>query len=225
MTADYSPVAYAMDWRRILDFAFLDFFKIFNNEFTHDEKTGIYVYSGNATKYKLKRFFSESLDEWLKKLAIGIAKEKKMVKHVYIVETCRLNDNIANKLSLRKNENLLNISYGLVEQDIVVDLVKFEDIFTRIFQEYFSGKRSIEGFKFVKHKNFRSKSILKLIKQHYGSEHFVKCNWRYFGLPEKPRKVLLDLNDKVNLNKKQLIKHENLISCKLTEIKQFLGFV
>lgn len=225
MTADYSPVAYAMDWRRILDFAFLDFFKIYNNEFTHDEENGIYVYSGNASKYTLRKFFSESLAEWLNKLAAGIAKEKKMVKHVYIVETCRLNDNIINKISFKKNENRLNVSYGLVEQDIIVDLVKFEDIFAKVFHDYFSGKSSIEGFKFVKHKNFRSKSILKMIKQHYGSEHFVKCNWRYFGLPEKPRKVLFDLNDKLNINKKQLTKHENLINCKLTEIKQFLGFV
>lgn len=225
MVADYSPTAYAIDWRRILDFALLDFFKIFNSDFTHDEAKNTYVYSGNMTKYGLRKFFSESISSWLVKMAACIEKQKKIVKHVYIVGTCKLNDNIANKISKRKIESKLNRSYGFVEQDIIVDLVKFEDIFTRIFNDYFSGKCSVGEFKFVKHKNFRSKSILKLIKQHYGTEHFVKCNWRYFGLLEKPRRVLLDLNDKLNLNKKQLAKHENLVSCKLTEVKQFLGFV
>ena len=226
MVADYSPFAYAMDWRRILDFALLDFFKVFNSDFTCDKNTETYVYSGNATKYGLKKFFSESIAAWLEKMAAKIGREKKRIKHVYVIETCRINDNIANKISGKKtDEARLNTSYSLMEKDIVIDLVKFEDIFTKIFNDYFSGKLQIPGFKFVKHKNFKSKTIIKLIRQHYGTEHFTRCNWRYFGLPEKPRRILLDLNDSCKINKKQLTKHEDLVNCKLTEIKQFLGFV
>ena len=164
---DFSPTAYYLPWTTVLNNALIEFFKAFNDSFTKNEK-GYYVFSAKFEKVKIKKWFAEKISEFLTDIAEKM-REKMTISHVFLVETCKTNDNV-----FLTDKRKFNISYKLLEDDIHIDMVKFEDIFDKIFNKYFSGKISLsDNFKVVRHKNLPASTIKTIILKKYGKKHFV----------------------------------------------------
>lgn len=181
---DFSPTAYYLPWTIVLNNALIDFFKAFNDSFTKNEK-GYYVFSAKFEKVKIKRWFAEKMREHIDSFT-GFMRENPHVSHVFLVETCKTNDNVF----LESNQKY-NLSYKLLEEDIHLDMVKMEDIFDRIFNQYFFGKISLgENFKVVRHKNLPASTIRSLILKKYGKKHFVDLS-----NTGQSQKIIADLNE------------------------------
>jgi hypothetical protein len=97
-----------------------------------------------------------------------------------------VNDNVF----LEENRKY-NLSRKILEEDIHIDMVKFEDIFDRVFNQWFSGKISLgNNFKVIRHKNLPASTIRSLILKKYGKKHFVDLENTC-----QSQTIISDLND------------------------------
>lgn len=204
---DFCPRAFCISYPNVLNNALIAFFDTFNSFFTN--QNGIYVFSANVSKSKLKKIFSELIDTEIQKAIDKINQNDAKTKHIYLIDTCKLNDNVVS------NDNSeFNISYKILEEGISIDFVKFEDVFSEIFAKYAKekNKKTIP----LKHKNLSHSVLLNLLKQEYGEKRcFLNCI-------EVNRRIIADMNDSICLDKKTLIDKKQQIDFCLKEAKEYL---
>lgn len=200
---DFSLNAICINYSNILNNVFLEFFEKFNSSFIFENNT--YIFSENISKVKLKKIFKELILNEIDNTLKTFSTNSRNIK-VYLIDTCKINNNII----FSETKSDYNISYKLLEDDIYIDLIKFEDIFSEIFKTI-----KIKNVILLKHKNFSFLQLYNIIEKFFGKNHCKEINiCRKY--------ILYDLNNDIAVDKNYLNSIKDIIQFKINEVNEYI---
>lgn len=117
----------------------------------------------------------------------------------------------------------LHLKYFLREQDIVIDMVQFNEACCEVFNKMFFGN-AIKAKKhvfFLTHKNLDCYSMFKILKCIFGRANCINMRDMFFQDVQSPIIAVNDLIDKSIHNKMQANKDKRFKKL-FNEVKQFV---
>lgn len=198
---DFSLNAICINYSDILNNAILDFFNDFNSSFIHENNK--YVFSDNISKQRLKKYFKEVITSEIHKHIENTNSFEK----IYLITSCKVNNNI---VFSSKDKSDYNITYKLLEDDIYIDIIKFEDIFDEIFRNI-----KIKNVVLLRHFNFSYSQLYNVILKYYGINHCRELNI-------SRKNILYDLNNDINIDKQYIKIIKDKINFNIQEILEFI---
>lgn len=230
-----SPKINLLYFKAVLDAVFVRFFDLYNNSFTNID--GNYYLKEEVPYSRLVKIFRELAVDELKK---HINKFNILSPHYYvIIGACMPKDNILLKYKdsgyfPEKLDKLLKadyqLKYSLREKDIKLDMLKFNEVCVKVFNEFFSGKNKVERYfgkeyvrnlVFVQHKHLDCYSLFKMIKFMYGRTNCRNLYEERFKECMCPLIAVNDLIDRYVHNKTALNKDVDFKQY-VEEVKRFL---
>lgn len=185
-----TPKINLLYYKNILDLMILEFFDKYNDLFIKQD--GLYVFSANFSKSKLKSILNELFINAITKYVTEF--DLLNPNYYFIISSCLPKDNLL--LSLRTKEVFpkkldllltknINYKYILVEKDIKIDFSLFNQIFIEIFNKYFLNSKNVlkdfgpdyKNIFFIQHNRLDCYMLFKIIKNKFGDENCINI-WK-----------------------------------------------
>lgn len=222
-------------YKALIDKCFLSFFTNYNNSFIKNSNNN-YILADNFSKNKLKTIFKKYLSDEIKLYV----KPYNLLEPNYflIIGACQPKNNLLLKFKddnyfPEKLNKIINydfqIKYLIKEQDIKLDLIKFNQVLFEIFLELFKSQHKLlqligkeyKNVFFIQHSKLDCYSMFKTIKFLYGKNNCWNIYKEQFYNIKSPIIAINDLIDKyihnkINMNKSLEFK---LI---VQEVKQYI---
>lgn len=222
-------------FKELINFALLQFFIDYNESFINQNNQ--YIFSGNITNAKLISYFKKIIKT---ELLNTIQPYNLFSPNYYlIIGGCFPKENILlqykdlNYFPEKLNKLLqsdIQIKYILNEKDIKLDIIKFNEIFTIIFNELFScqqnvlkylGKKYSNVF-FIQHSQLDCYLLFKTIKFILGSKNCINLYKEKF---KDNKQCIIAINDKIQqyIHNKSLLNSNLEYKSIILELKQYLS--
>ena len=222
------PKYHLLYFKCLLDVAFIQFFDKYNDQFAKYD--GKYFFCGAMSKQAIEEFFMKSVQQQLS----AIIKPFDVIKapdYYFIIGACQPKDNFLlnfkdetfPKKLAEAIDGKLHLKYFLREQDIVIDMVQFNEICCNVFNKMFfgCGISSQKHVIFLTHKNLDCYSLFKILKCIFGKANCINMRDQFFGDIRAPIIAVNDLIDKSIHNKTQVNKDKRF-KMLFNEVKQFI---
>lgn len=222
------PKYHLLYFKCLLDVAFIEFFDKHNDQFAKQD--GKYFFCGMMSKQAIEDFFMESVQKQLDAL-IEPFDIIRSPNYYFIIGACQPRDNFLlnfkddtfPKKLMDAINGKLHLKYFLREQDIVIDMVQFNEACCEVFNKMFFGN-AIKAKKhvfFLTHKNLDCYSMFKILKCIFGRANCINMRDMFFQDVQSPIIAVNDLIDKSIHNKMQANKDKRFKKL-FDEVKQFV---
>lgn len=224
------PKCYLLYFKNMLDVAFIEFFDEYNDFFEKNDN-GQYVLLKALDEGSLEKFFIKSIEKQLKDIVIPYDIINAPNSY-FIIGSCNPRDNFLlrfrdNKYFPRKLNDMIfkskfQLKYLLRENDIKIDMVKFNQACIGAFNHFFQNKSKFNNVIFISHKSLDCYSMFKALKFIIGRSNCINLYEQKFKDVKSPIIALNDLIDKYVHNKQEAnkdIKFKRIIN----ELKQFVS--
>lgn len=221
-------------YKNILDVVLARFVRDNNNLFVKEGDS--YILGSDTAYSSMKKTLTLYIVDELKNYISPFSLENR--DYYFIIGSCNPCDNILLKFKddryfPEKLTRLINsdypVKYVLKEKDIKLNLVRMNQIFVEIFNDFFSSRRKVSkmfgkdygNLFFIQHRILDCYSMFKIIKKVYGRTNCLNMHKEYMKDMFEPIISVNDLICKYINNKKELLRSRDFENVSL-EIKEFM---
>lgn len=233
------PKCYLLYFKSLLDVAFIEFFDEFNDAFAKNDNDE-YVLVKALDEAHIEKFFVKSIEKQLDKLIAPYDIIRSPHKY-FIIGACNPRDNFLLSFKDKKSfpkklddmifKSKYQLKYVLNEDDIKIDIVKFNQACVGAFNHFFgsSAKRDRQqqqknNVVFITHKNLDCYSMFKVLKFIFGKSNCVNLHQQAFNKIKAPIIAVNDLIDK-HINNKSAANKDKRFKAIVTEVQQFINLM